>query len=105
MESTPEYKIEISDRARQMLTARIVFLSGVSPDAARKVKKSIMDGIRSLETMPHRFPLLEAEFIPANKYHKMFIAKHYLLLYQIKNQTVYVDYIVDGRQDYQWLVR
>ena len=40
-----------------------------------------------------------------NKYHKMFVEKWYLILYQIKDQIVYVDYIVDCRQDYRWLVR
>ncbi|HHY30897.1 MAG TPA: type II toxin-antitoxin system RelE/ParE family toxin, partial [Syntrophaceticus sp.] len=50
-------------------------------------------------------PFLESEFIPPNKYHKMFVEKWYLILYQVKDQTVYVDYIVDCRQDYGWLVR
>lgn len=64
-----------------------------------------MDAIRSLKEMPERFPFLEAEFIPYNKYHKMFVEKWYLILYQIKDQTVYVDYIVDCRQDYGWPIR
>jgi len=55
--------------------------------------------------MPERFPFLKAEFIPPNKYHKIFVAKCYLVLYQIKGQTVYVDYIIDCRQDYGWLMR
>jgi hypothetical protein len=62
-----------------------------------------MDAIRSLAIMPERFPFLTAEFIPLNKYHKMFVKKYYLVLYQIKDQTVYVDYIADCRQDYGWL--
>lgn len=64
-----------------------------------------MDAIRSLSTMPERFSFLNAEFIPLNKYHKMFVEKWYLILYQIKDQKVYVDYIIDCRQDYGWLVR
>ncbi len=35
-------------------------------------KNELMDAIRSLHQMPERFPFLEAEFIPPNKYHKMF---------------------------------
>ena len=64
-----------------------------------------MDAIRSLYQMPERFPFLNAEFIPTNKYHKMFAEKCYLILYQVKDQMVYVDYIVDCRRDYEWLVR
>ena len=105
MENKPQYKVIVSDRARQMLAGHVRFLAQKSPTAARKIKNDLMDAIRSLQQMPVRFPFLEAEFIPPNKYHKMFVEKWYLILYQVKNQTVYVDYMVDCRQDYGWLVR
>ncbi|HHW44493.1 MAG TPA: type II toxin-antitoxin system RelE/ParE family toxin [Desulfotomaculum sp.] len=105
MEKKPQYKVIVSDRARQMLAGHVCFLAQKSPTAARKIKNDLMDAIRSLHQMPERFPFLEAEFIPPNKYHKIFIKKWYLILYQVKDQTVYVDYIVDCRQDYGWLIR
>lgn len=105
MENKPQYKVIVSDRARQMLAGRIRFLALKSPSSARKIKNDLMDAIRSLSTMPERLPFLDAEFIPLNKYHKMLVEKWYLILYQIKDQKVYVDYIVDCRKDYGWLVR
>ncbi|ADI01825.1 MAG TPA: type II toxin-antitoxin system RelE/ParE family toxin [Syntrophothermus lipocalidus] len=105
MENKRQYKVIVSDRARQLLACHVLFLAQKSPTAARKVKNNLMDAIRSLHQMPERFPFLEAEFIPPNKYHKMFVEKWYLVLYQIKDRTVYVDYIVDCRQDYRWLLR
>lgn len=105
MEDKPQYRVIVSDRARQMLANHVRFMAQKSPSAARRVKNELMDAIRSLYQMPERFPFLDAEFIPLNKYHKMFVGKWYLVLYQIKDQTVYVDYIVDCRQDYGWLVR
>ncbi|KKM10887.1 plasmid stabilization protein [Clostridiales bacterium PH28_bin88] len=105
MEKTPQYKIIVSDRSRQMLASHVRFMAQKSPSAARVVKNKLMDAIRSLKVMPERFPFLEAEFIPPNKYHKMLVEKWYLILYQIKDQRVYVDYIVDCRQDYGWLIR
>lgn len=105
MEKKPQYKVIVSERARQMLAGHIWFLAQKNPSAAREAKNHLMDAIRSLNQMPERCPFLKAEFIPANKYHKMFVEKWYLILYQIKDQIVYVDYIVDCRQDYQWLVR
>lgn len=105
MEKKPQYKVIVSDRARQMLVGHVRFLAQKSPIAARKIKNDLMDAIRSLYQMPELFPFLEAEFIPPNKYHKMFVEKWYLILYQIKDQTVYVDYIVDCRQNYGWLVK
>jgi hypothetical protein len=41
--------------------------------------------------------------LPANKYRKLLVDKRYLLIYQIKDGTVYIDYILDCRQDYGWL--
>jgi len=105
MEKMPQNKVIVSDRTRQMLAGHVRFLAQKGPSAASKVKNDLMDTIRSLHQIPERFPFLEAEFIPLNKYHKMFVGKWYLILYQIKDQTVYVDYIVDCRQDYGWLVR
>lgn len=35
----------------------------------------------------------------------MFVAKWYLVLYQIQDDTVYVDYILDCRKAYSWLIR
>lgn len=105
MEKKPQYKVIVSERARQMLAGHVRFLAQKSPIAARKMKNDLMDAIRSLYQMPERFPFLDAEFIPLNKYHKMFVEKWYLILYQIKDRTIYVDYIVDCRQDYGWLVK
>ena len=105
MEKKPQYKVIVSDRARQMLAGHVRFLAQKSPSAARKIKNDLMDAIRSLHQIPERFPFLNAEFIPLNKYHKMFVEKWYLILYQIKDQAVYVDYIVDCRQDYGWLIQ
>ena len=105
MEKTLQYKLIVSDRSRQMLAGHVRFMAQKNPSAARKVKNELMDAICSLKEIPERFPFLEAEFIPPNKYHKMFVEEWYLILYQIKDQTVYVDYIVDCRQDYGWLIR
>jgi len=105
MEKKPEYKVIVSDHARQMLAGHVQFLAQKSPAAARRTKNELINAIRSLSAMPERVPFLNAQFIPLNKYHKMLVEKRYLILYQIKDQTVYVDYIVDCRQDYGWLVK
>lgn len=99
-----KYKVIVSDRAKRMLGAHIRFMAQVNKDAASIKKKEIISAIRSLNYMPQRFPFFEEAYIPPNKYHKMFIEKWYLVLYQIQDDTVYVDYIVDCRKDYNWLI-
>ena len=99
-----KYKVIISDRAKRMLGTHIRFMSQVNKDAAVEKKKELVTAMRSLERMPQRFPFFEESYIPPNKYHKMFVEKWYLVLYQIQDDTVYVDYILDCRKDYSWLI-
>lgn len=66
-------------------------------------QRSIVDAMKSLRTMPERFAFMDADFIPQDKYYKMFVGNWYLVLYQILNNTIYVDFMIDGRQDYRWL--
>ena len=103
--SDKKYKVIVSDRAKRMLGTHIRFMAQVNKDAAKAKKQELMEAMRSLECMPQCFPFFEEAYIPTNKYHKMFVAKWYLVLYQIQDDTVYVDYILDCRKDYSWLIR
>lgn len=99
------YTVIVSDRAKRMLASHIRFLANVSKEAATEKKSQLIREIRSLSKLPHRYPFFEAEFMLANRYHKMFVANWYLILYQIRDDTVYVDYILDCRKDYGWLLQ
>ena len=103
--SDKKYKVIVSDRTKRMLGTHIRFMAQVNKDAAKTKKQELMEAMRSLGRMPQRFPFFEEAYMPTNKYHKMFVAKWYLVLYQIKDDTVYVDYILDCRKDYSWLIR
>ena len=103
--SDKKYKVIVSDRAKRILGTHIRFMAHVNKDAAKAKKQELMETMHSLERMPQRFPFFEEVYIPTNKYHKMFVAKWYLVLYQIQDDTVYVDYILDCRKDYSWLIR
>ena len=100
-----KYNVIISDRAKEMLGMHIRFLAQVNKQAATKLMNRLVEEMRSLQNMPQRYPFFNENYIPANKYHKLYVENWYLVLYQIKDDTVYVDWIVDRRQDYQWLLR
>lgn len=104
MAGNKKYKVIVSDRAKTMLGIHIRFMAQVNKEAAAAKKKEIMSALRSLSQMPQRFPFFEEMYITPNKYHKMFIEKWYLVLYQIQDDIVYVDYILDCRKDYSWLI-
>lgn len=93
-----KYKIIVSDRAKRMLGEHIAFIARINKTSAKETKSHILSSFHSLAEMPHRFPFFEEEYIPKNKYHKMLTEKRYLVLYQIKDDTVYIDYVIDCRQ-------
>lgn len=100
-----KYRVIISDRAKQNLAAQVRFLAQISKPAAKKLKQRLITEIRSLETLPQRYSFFQEPYIPVNKYHKLYVENWYLVLYQIQDDTVYVDWIIDCRQDYQWLLK
>ena len=64
--------------------------------------------VMDIETDNRREKMLklrEELYITPNKYHKMLIEKWHPVLYQIQDDTVYVEYILDCRKDYSWLIK
>ena len=105
MESqSKKYTVIISDEAAQMLVSHSRFLAQVSETAALKLIDEFNEKVKSLEEFPERNPGLSDPLIPAGKYRKILMGKRYLLIYQVKGSTVYVDTVLDCRQDYGWLL-
>lgn len=100
-----KYNIIVSQRAADMLKKHIAFLANVNKNAARNTNARLIDAFNSLEQMPNRFPFFNEESITPNKYHKMYVENWYLVLYQIKDNDVFIDYVIDCRQDYDWLIK
>ena len=100
-----QYKVIISDRAKELLGLHLRFLAQVNRSAAVQLKKRLLAQLRSLREMPQRYPFFQNDYIPANKYHKLYVENWYLILYQIRDDTVLVDWIADCRQDYTWLLQ
>lgn len=73
--------------------------------AALRIKTELDKAIRALDHMPKRYPILNDPYIMPNKYHKMLVAKNFVVLYQVRDKHVYVDWVVDCRQDYRWLIQ
>ncbi len=99
-----KYIVIISERASEMLVSHTRFLAQVSEQAAQNLIEKFKASAKSLEDLPERNPRFDIPSMPINKYRKLLLCKQYLLIYQIKGNVVYVDYIVDCRQDYEWLL-
>lgn len=98
------YKVIVSGRATDMLINHVRFIAQISIQAADKLRVEINHAVKSLEYFPDRNSWLLDPVLPVSKYRKMIIRKQYLLIYQVKADAVYIEYILDCRQDYQWLL-
>ena len=104
MESQSKYRVIVSQQAMQMLVSHAAFLAQVSPEAAERLTAEFQETANSLEIMPQRCPWLSGEYIPKNAYRFILFEKRYMIIFQIIDNTVYADYVVDCRQDYSWLI-
>ena len=105
MENLKLYKVVVADKAKEALGEIIAYIAADSLQNAQSVKTEIIKALNSLAVLLERFPFLEGEFIPYNKYRKMVVLKRFLVIYQLKAETVYVDFVLDCKQDYGWLIR
>ncbi len=98
------FRVIVSAEAAQMLVSHAHFLAQVSETAAQHLITEFGEKAKSLENYPERNPWLYDSLVPPGKYRKLLMATRYLLIYQVKNETVYVDAVVDCRQKYDWLL-
>ena len=103
MTSSPEYRVHISEKAKQMLDTHAVFLAQISEEASERLVASFVNAANSLKTMPQRCPWLIGAHVPPNLYRYLLFEKRYAIIFQTKNNVVYIDYVVDCRQDCGWL--
>lgn len=105
MERQNKYRVIISERAAQMLVSHAAFLAQVSPEAAERLTTEFEKTANSLELTPQRYQWLAGEYIPRNAYRFILFEKRYMIIFQIIDDIVYADYVVDCRQDYSWFIR
>jgi plasmid stabilization system protein ParE len=98
------YRVVISKLASQQLVRLAAFTAKLEERLAYQLAADFRTAADSLQHFPYRNPVLRDDVYPMEKYRKMVFDKWYLLIYQIKGDTVYVEYVIDGRQDYSWLL-
>ena len=98
------YQLVISKRAASQLNEHTAFAARLEERLAQRLIQSFQEAAISLKHMPYRMPFLISDTIPDKKYRKMLFEKYYLLLYKVEDDTVYIEYVLEGRQDYHWLL-
>ena len=94
-----DYKVIVSRRADRMLIDHARFLAQVSPTAARRLAAEFSALLDALEDNPLRFPFEEDYDLPRGVYRKAIFGKRYKALFSVQDHAVYLDAVLDGRQD------
>lgn len=100
-----KFQVIVSKRVAQQLVEHAVFMARLEERLARQLAADFWKAADSLQSFLYRNPILRSSVFVTEKYRKMVFGKWYLLIYQIKGERVFVEYVIDGRQDYQWLIQ
>lgn len=98
----PKYNVSIARRADRMLLSHTEFLARVSLAAARRLLADFRKVTKQLGDNPLAFPFadeVDAAGIPPSTYRKCLLDKRYKALYIVENTDVYIDAIIDCRQE------
>jgi plasmid stabilization system protein ParE len=96
-----KYTVTVSTEAMNMLMEHVEFLAQVSETAAMRLISQFQAYTEKLETMPEAYPWLYDTLLPEHKYRKVLFERRYLIVYQIEDNNVYIDAVVDCREEYQ----
>ena len=97
-----KYNVELSQRAERMLLQHTEFLARVSLPAARKLISSTKDVEAKLSENPELYPYadeVDVPGIPLKTYRKCIFDKRYKAIFLIEGNDVFVDAIIDCRQE------
>lgn len=96
-----KYTVIISRRADAMLVSHARFLANVSVPAAKTLVQEFEKTLDALEENPFQFPPETDYDLPPEQYRKALFYKRYKALFTVDEETVYLDAVLDCRQDNQ----
>lgn len=97
-----EHKIILSEIAEEMLLTHTEFIARISTTAARKLLSEFKKIKGRLSRNPHQFPFadeIDAPGISPKTYRKCLFYNRYKALFLIEDDNVYIDAIIDCRQE------
>ena len=90
------YTVIVSRRADEMLIRHARFLAQVRVSAAKRMTAELLD---TLEQNPFQFPAETDYNLPYGAYRKALFSKWYKAIFSVAEDTVYLDAVLDCRQD------
>ena len=93
-----EYTVVVDPAVNDRMYEHFEFLARVSESAAERLLDNLVEDMYSLERMPYRNPVFNRPYLRSGKYRYMVTCERYLIVYQIVENTVFIDDIQDSRQ-------
>lgn len=94
-----KFKVILARRVDGMLLKHVEFLARVSIPAAKKFRNEFGHLLQRLGENPMQFPLEEEVRLPEGAYRSALFAKRYKAIFLVEGETVYLDAVLDCRQD------
>jgi len=94
------YNVVVSRRVDAMLLEHISFLANVSLSAAKRFRSDYATILERLADNPFQFPVEHDLNLPEGAYRKALFFKRYKAVFLVENNTVYLDAVVDCRQNF-----
>ena len=94
-----KYKVIVAEEALLMLGSFIDVIASKDSKAASAWKNQIYNSINTLSDFPFMYPILDLRDSFLKKYHKCVVNKQVVILYQIEEDKVYIDWIIESNQD------
>ena len=97
-----KYDVRLANRADRMLLAHTEFISRISTSAGRKLLSEFRSAESRLSEDPYLFPFaddLDVPGIPPETYRKCLFYGRYKAIFLIDGSNVFIDAIIDCRQE------
>ena len=94
-----KYNVIVAERADKMLIRHARFLAKASKPAALRLADEFEAVLRELEENPYQFPMETDGNLPKGLYRKALFCKWYKAVFVVESQNVYLDAVLDCRQD------
>ena len=88
-----KYKVIVAEEALLMLGSFIDVIASKDSKAASAWKNQIYNSINTLSDFPFMYPILDLR-----------VNKQVVILYQIEEDKVYIDWIIESNQDFYRLL-
>jgi len=93
-----KYKVIVDPAVNDRMYDHFEFLARVNESAAERLLDQLATDMQSLECLPYRNPVFNRPYLKSGKYRYMVSCERYLIVYQIVDDTVFIDDVLDSRQ-------